>query len=315
MKHLSLFIFAAFCQLLPFLSLAQVQISFPTTRAVLQRNTGNQATIRVTGFYSAAVSRIEARLIARDGQGASTDWRAIQDNPAGGVYAGDLTGQGGWYNLEVRGMNGDQQVGSVAAVERVGIGEVFVIAGQSNASGQHQDAPNPRNDRVNCVNYSYPADAYPNDPPIPTFTLLDNTPGFTVGPRGNGSWSWGQLGDLLVKRLNVPIMFFNAAFPGTAVRNWKESATEGGTAYGVLNGEPYTGRQPYINLKLSLQFYANMLGVRAVLWHQGETDNLINTETARYVSELQFVINQSRQDFGKNVAWVVSRASYGDYIG
>jgi len=312
MKQFSTLFCVVFFHLIPLLSLAQVQISFPTSRAVLQRNGANQAAIRVTGFYSTSVSRIEARLVARDGQGASTDWRTIQDNPAGGVYAGDLTGQGGWYNLEVRGMAGDQQVGSVAVVERVGVGEVFIIAGQSNAQGEHRDAPNPRNDRVNAVNYLYSG---VGDPPVPEFTLLDNSPGFTIAPRGTGSWNWGQLGDLLVRRLNVPILFFNAGYGGTAVRNWRESATEGGTAYGVLNGQPYANSQPYISLKVALQFYANMLGVRAVLWHQGESDNLINTETARYVSELQFVINQSRQDFGKNVAWVVARASYGEFYG
>lgn len=315
MKHVSVFFCAAALLLLPALTLAQVQVSFPTSRAVLQRDGANRATIRITGFYSTAVTRIDARLVARDGQGTTTDWSTIQPNPAGGTYSGDLTGQGGWYNLEVRGMNGDQPVGNVATVERVGIGEVFVIAGQSNAQGVHQDAPNPRNDRVSCVNYRYPNDGFPNDPPVPTFSLLDNSPDFTIAPRGTGSWCWGQLGDLLVKRLNVPVMFFNAAFSGTAVRNWRESAPEGGTAFGIINGEPYLARQPYVNLKVALQFYANMLGVRAVLWQQGETDNLVNTETNRYVNELQFVINQSRQDFGRTIPWVVARASYGDFIG
>lgn len=315
MKHVSVYFCAAFFLFLPVLTFAQVQVSFPTSRAVLQRNGANQATIRVTGLYTAAVTRIEAQLVARDGQGTSTGWQTIEPNPTGGTYAGDITGQGGWYNLDVRGMNGDQPVGSVTTVERVGIGEVFVIAGQSNAQGVHRDAPNPKNDRVNCVNYRYPDTGFPNDPPVPTFSLLDNTPDLTIAPRGTGSWCWGQLGDLLVKRLNVPVLFFNAAFEGTAVRNWRESAPEGGTAYGIYNGLPYLGRQPYINLKIALQFYANMLGVRAVLWHQGEADNLVNTETNRYVGELQFVINQSRQDFGRNVPWVVARASHGDFIG
>ena len=315
MKHVSVFICASFFLLIPVLTLAQVQVSFPTSRAVLQRNGANQATIRVTGYYSVPVTRIEARLVARDGQGTTTDWRTIQDNPTGGTYSGDVTGQGGWYNLEVRGMSGSQQVGNVTPVERVGIGEVFVVAGQSNAQGVHQDAPNPKNDRVNCVNYRYPNEGFPNDPPVPVFTQLDNSPDFTIAPRGIGSWCWGQLGDLLVKRLNVPVMFFNAAFSGTAARNWRESAPDGGTAFGIINGQPYAIRQPYVNLKIALQFYANMLGVRAVLWHQGETDNLVDTETNRYVGELQFVINQSRQDFGRNVPWVIARASYGDFIG
>ncbi len=303
----------AFFVLISFWAKAQIQVTFPTTRAVIQRNNANQATLRITGFYSTAITSVEARLVVRDGIGIAVDWRPIQTNPTGGVYAGDLSATGGWYNLEVRGMNGSQQVGSTTIIERIGIGEVFVIAGQSNAQGVHQNAPNPLNDLVNCVDNNY-GNGFPNDPPKPVFTRLDNSDGFTIAPRGIGSWSWGQLGDVLVKRLNVPIMFFNAAFTGTAVRNWRESAPEGGTAFG-LTGDPYGPRQPYINLKLSLQFYANMLGVRAVLWHQGETDNLVNTPTQEYVNDLNFVINQSRQDYNQTLSWVVSRASYGDFIG
>jgi len=314
MKNLSVAFVLTVCLFIPLATIAQIQISFPTTRAVFQRNNANQATIRVSGYYTTPITRVEARLIARDGVGSSTDWRTIQGNPTGGVFAGDLAGQGGWYNLEVRGMSGDQQVGT-AQVERVGIGEVFVIAGQSNAQGVHQSAPNPGNDLVNCVNYRYPDNGFPNDPPKPEFTRLDNSPGFTIAPRGTGSWCWGQLGDILVKRLRVPVMFFNAAFTGTAVQNWSQSAPDGGIAYGVYNGDPYPARQPYINLKIALQYYANTLGCRAVLWHQGEADNLIKSQQSFYVSQLQIVISQSRQDFGRNVPWMVARATYGDYIG
>ena len=309
-------IFVAFALTLlsiqPLRILAQVQVSFPTTRAVFQRSTANQATIRISGYYTSPLTRVEARLIARDGQGTTTDWQIIQNNTTGGTFAGDLTGMGGWYDLKVRGMSGDQLVGNETTVERVGIGEVFIIAGQSNAQGIHQDAPNPQNDRVNCVNYRYPNTGFPNDPPTPVFTLLDNTPGFTIAPRGLGSWCWGQLGDILVKRLNVPVMFFNAAFEGTAVQNWSQSAPEGGTAYGVYNGDAYPPRQPYINLKIALQFYANTLGVRSILWHQGEADNLIQTKQDFYVQQLQLVIKQTRDDFGRNVPWMVARTSYGD---
>ncbi|MVM29727.1 T9SS type A sorting domain-containing protein [Spirosoma sp. HMF4905] len=301
--------------LISFWAHAQIQVSFPTTRAILQRNNSNQATIRISGYYTSSLTRIEARLQARDGQGTSTDWQTIQGTPTGGVFTGDLTGTGGWYNLDVRAMNGDQQVGTITTVERVGIGEVFIVSGQSNGQGVHYNSPNPQNDLVNCVNYQYPSDGFPNDPPQPVFTLLTNTPDFILAPKGVGAWCWGQLGDILVKRLKVPVLFFNTAFSGTAVRNWRESAPEGGTAVSVYNGEAYPARQPYINLKVALQFYANMLGARAVLWHQGEADNLINTSTSSYVNDLQFVINQTRQDYNKNLAWMVARVSYGDFIG
>ena len=83
MSNLYGIIKTAFFLLIPFFALAQVQVSFPTSRAVFQRNKAGQASIRITGYYTSALTRIEARLQARDGQGTSTDWRTIQDNVSG----------------------------------------------------------------------------------------------------------------------------------------------------------------------------------------------------------------------------------------
>lgn len=314
MKNISLACSIVLSILLPTLTMAQLQVSFPTSRAVFQRNSANQATFRITGYYTTTITGVQARVQARNNQGTSTEWVTIQANPTGGVYAGDITATGGWYNLQIRGLNGDQQVGDIVTVERVGIGEVFVIAGQSNAQGIHRSAPPSTDDRVNSVNYRFSDTGFPNDPPTPQFSHLDNNDNSFIAPRGTGSWCWGRLGDLLASRLNVPILFFNAAFQGTSVRNWSDSAPEGGQAYGY-GGAPYPARQPYINLKLALQYYANMLGIRAVLWHQGEADNLFNTSTASYVTDLKFVINQTREDYGKPISWVVARASHYDPLG
>lgn len=297
--------------LCPLLTWAQVQVNFPVSRAVFQRNTGNNATIRITGIYTASVNRIEAKVTARDGQGTSTNWQVIQANPQGGTFTGDMVVQGGWYNLEVRGMNGDQQVGN-HTVERVGVGEVFVVAGQSNAQGVRRDAPSSTDDRVNAVNY-FDGSQSQNDPPFPVFQHLDGS--IDVAPRGLGAWNWGLLGDQLARRLNVPILFFNAAWSGTAVQNWRESLG-GGTSYSIyISGLPYPTGQPYSNLRIALQFYTHMLGIRAVLWHQGEADNFLRTSADSYASQLRTVIERSRQDTGKNIAWVVARASYDDVRG
>ncbi|MBO0949954.1 sialate O-acetylesterase [Fibrella forsythiae] len=293
--------------------MAQVQVSFPVSRAVLQRNTANNASVTITGTYSTAVTRVEARVEARNGQGTTTDWQTISSNPQGGVFNGAITVQGGWYNLSVRLMRDNQEVGT-QTIERVGVGEVFVIAGQSN-SGQiddnnRRDGESAQDDRVNCVNYRYVPTQYPNDAPIPAFSHLDGPN--DIAPRGVGSWCWGRLGDLLAARLNVPVLFFSAAYTGTSVRNWAETAKGERT---LSDYEPrfYELKHPYFPLKLALQNYTHMLGVRAVLWHQGEADNQFETTTSQYAERLRTVIDQSRADFGKNVPWVVARASYSDF--
>ncbi len=297
------------------LSAQQIQVTFPTTRAVFQRNNANVATLRIAGFYTVPVTRIEAKMTARDGQGTSTDWRVIEANPGKGVFTNDLTDiRGGWYNLEVRGMNNDQQVG-YTLVERVGVGEVFVVAGQSNGQGTDwllRTAPTAGDDRVNYVTAGSDKQDLA-DPGYPEFRQLNqdniNNQPF-ISPRGFGSWCWGMLGDRLVQRFGVPVLFMNAAWGGTSIGNWRETAA-GGTAYSVyVSGQAYPQGQPYANLRTALQFYTNLLGVRAVLWHQGEADTYVGTGTDEYVRSLRYIIDKSRQDAGKSIAWVVSRVSY-----
>ena len=105
MKHFFVTTSIIFLSLIPLLALSQIQVSFPTTRAVFQRNNANQATFRITGYYTATVTRIEARVVARDGQGTTTDWRTIQGNPAGGTFVGDLLATGGYGPLSTYVLN------------------------------------------------------------------------------------------------------------------------------------------------------------------------------------------------------------------
>ena len=289
---------------------AQIQVSFPVSRAVFQRNIANNASVSITGTYATAITRIEARAEARNGQGTTTAWQTIVANPQGGLFNGTLTIQGGWYNLSVRLMRDNQEV-AAQTVERVGVGEVFVVAGQSNAGEIRRDGEAAQDDRVNCVNYRYDPAQFPNDAPTPVFSHLDGPT--NIAPRGIGAWCWGRLGDLLAARLNVPVLFFSAAFTGTSVRNWAETSTGNRTISDFLPVFYELGH-PYFPLKLALQNYTHMLGMRAVLWHQGETDNQFETTTAQYVDRLQTVIGQSRTDFGKNIPWVVARASHSDFF-
>jgi len=293
--------------LFPLAIYGQISITFPTSRIVFQRDNAGNGTISITGQYSQNIERIEARVIPMNpGQGEQTDWRTIQQNPQGGFYSGNISVRGGWYELQVRGIANGNPISS-AELQRVGVGEVFLIAGQSNAQGFYNyGAPSPGDDRVNCVNYRNATNQNGSFPQPNFVKMSDNA---DVGPRGLSPWCWGKLGDILTSRLNVPVLFYNAAWEGTASKNWSETV-DGGTTNSIYINDKYPPGQPYANLRLALNYYASLTGLRAVLWHQGEADNLLNTSTGTYVSNLQTIINKSRQHFGKTVGWVVARVSY-----
>ncbi len=291
--------------LLAFSAFSQIQISFPLSRMVFQRDNSNNGTIPITGYYQQALDKIEARVVPMQG-GNQTGWQTILNNPQGGWYSGSLTVSGGWYQLEVRGvLNGNVVVSN--DIQRVGVGEVFLVAGQSNGRGWlNYGAAGAADDRVNCVNYLN-SNGSSSSLPQPTFQKLDAN--VNVSPFGLSAWCWGRLGDLIASRYNVPVMFYNAAWDGTIVRSWRESKN-GGTAVIPWNGASYPAGQPYGNMRMALNYYASMSGVRAVLWHQGEGDGQLQTSAANYIADLQAVIAQSRSDYGKNVGWVVARVSY-----
>ena len=296
--------------------LAQITITYPSSRAVFQRNNSNQSPVYIAGNYTAFADKVEARAIPRPmmpTQGTVVNWTTIQSNPTNGYYYGSLNISGGWYDIEVRCWNGIILLGTTS-IQRIGIGEVFVIAGQSNATGDGGLAamgnygPRANDDRVNVVNYAitYPTNYGSVVLPRAEFSRLDST--FNVSPFGTSAWCWGALGDTLTKRLNVPIAFFNAGWSGSGADAWSASANDSTAT--PTNFLTYPRGIPYGNLRATLNFYVAQFGVRAVLWHQGETDNLNNTSQNNYGIYLKNIIQKSRIHSGKaNLAWVVSKAS------
>lgn len=288
-------------------SFAQVTVSFPTSRIVFQRSNENNASFVVTGTYKQGIpDRVEAALEPlKEGQGMATDWQLVEQSPTGGLFSGTISATGGWYKLKVR-LIRNGQIGESTEIDRIGVGEVFVVAGQSNARGiQNYGAPPAYEDRVSCFNYLN-ASFEPNELPEPAFSHL-NADSY-IAPYGFSAWSWGALGDLLVARLNVPVLFYNAALEGTTSRAWRESTT--GLATNPYIGGAYSNQLPYSQMRVSLRQFASLTGIRAILWQQGESDTQFELPEPEIVNNLQQVVSQSRYDAGHNISWVMSRVSY-----
>jgi hypothetical protein len=301
---------------------SQIKLTSPQSRAVYQRNGRGFSAVTVAGSYDKQVDKIEARLVpVQEKQGEDVDykdWRTIKTLPLNGNFSFTMSVKQGWYKLEVRGSLNGTIIGDIVSVDRVGVGEVFIIAGQSNAEGVDDIKFQPTgasDDRVNCFNKQNDLKFGGTEKiSLSDFSKLDANS--RISPRGPNGWCWGKLGDLLVSRLNVPVMFFNVAFGGTTSDVWARTA-RGETAYNPYASEIYYNTLPYKNLSDVLHYYTTQLGVRAVLWCQGEGDNYtqgqLNVSSVTYKANLQTVINRTRDESGKNISWVVSLTSATGY--
>lgn len=297
--------------------LGQFELTMPSNRMVYQRNKQNRATIYVGGSFGSQIDRIEARLTTLDSKGIAknplqqTAWLTVVNLPSSGVFLGQLANQeAGWYRLEVRAIKNSTQLGDIKSV-KVGIGEVFAIAGQSNAGG---DLPvrdttlfGADDDRVNAIDLNDYRELDPLKYPI--FSQLQRRT--KIAPTGGCSWVWGPMGDLIAKNWDVPVLFYNGAVGNTSIFSWRAGANYENTA--DPTGRSHLNGWPFVYLQKALQYYCSLTGVRAVLWAQGENDtgnfNPVNLDPSFYRDNLVQVIRRSRDLSKKELSWVIAKSS------
>src|SRR5215469_14220483 len=128
---------------------AQIKLNLtsPLDYQVFQRQTATAGTIVVE---SSLETKLRGSLTNLDGLQArlvdvstnakfSSQWQSLPfDNRVRRFRAELPAPAGGWYRLEVRLIGNGTNI-SEATVEHVGVGEVFVIAGQSNSANHGED--------------------------------------------------------------------------------------------------------------------------------------------------------------------------------
>ena len=325
--------YAAHCQ--------NLIISWPLERSNFQQNNSSQADIWVAGQYRPTIGnsvqqindqniKVEAKLYTLDNNGnttgASTSWVLIHNKPTLGLFRGKITASKGWYKLEVRVVKlSTLQLLETSYINKVGVGDVFIIAGQSNAAGySYNDAPNPAKeyyswsspiDKVNVVNRE---ETNTTDLYMPAFERLEKWK--KIAPKGQGSWYWGRMAFLIATNnksygelpTDQPVTLFNAARAGTTISNWYDSSL-GNSTFSIYGG--FSLSEIYTHLRNSVNFYGTMFGMRAILWHQGESDNegpphSNYTSQITYSDQLKEVIKKTRQHTGKTIPWSIARVSY-----
>ena len=126
----------------------ELSVTSPANRLVFQRDQAGNATLSVAGNCAWPGALVEARMIDT-ATGKAGDWTPLGKVESDSTYRGGLTEAGGWYSLEVRARGEGHS--SVATVERVGVGEVFVIVGHSVAHGGLSNLPGAEDDRVSTI--------------------------------------------------------------------------------------------------------------------------------------------------------------------
>jgi len=287
-----------------------LSITMPISRIVYQRDNKNKALIQVRGTSPARTTSIEARLVARTiGQGITTKWVQIAKNPSEGPFSGLLKGNGGWYNLEVRAKMGKQVI-AASAVERVGIGEVFVVVGHSVAQGGDINIEGATDDRVSTVavqektarNETYLKTGDPQYLPEPQF--VQAATGVAHAPFGHNNYFWSKFGEILVKKENVPVLIYNAGFGGTSLEHWAKSSQHSQFEHSFVRSGI---RMPYINLMNTLLKYIPLTGIRSLLADQGQNDSGQKNADSILQNYKTFIM-EARKDLHYNkLAMVVNR--------
>jgi alpha-L-fucosidase 2 len=255
-------------------------VNSPVELQVNQRNKKNQANVTISGMIEGAVDTIETKADLSPGttRGKSVGWTLIAKGDA--IDKGTFTGTvpleaGGWYGISIRASRGNKVVAE-ARIAKVGVGDVFITAGQSNSANYGKPRQVAKDDRVVYYNGK---SFVPARDPIP-------------GGCGGGGSVWPILGDHIVQSQGVPVCFRSASLTWTQVKNWMPPET-----------------RLYKNLaKCVGEFEKN--GVRAVLWHQGESDSLAKTPAEIYCSRLKTIIDSLNKDAGYEIPWFVAQASF-----
>ncbi len=264
-----------------------IAIGSPKDRQVFQRADSGLTEIPVEVVAPSRIGRMVATARPTDG-GADLASVELQKTKAGspdstsGYSATLALPAGGWYRLAIS-VDGIAGPVEVARIERFGVGEVFVVAGQSNSSNSGEEKIPSLDDRVSSFDGK-------------TWKLAaDPMPGVQDASVGGSPWPF--LGQELVAAWNVPIAFASCGYGGTSVHQWQKGA------------DPVRGKKASLFDGL-LERVKSVGTFRAILWHQGESDAAAGMSTDDYVREFRALHDDLAKDAGFASAWVVANVSF-----
>jgi len=217
------------------------------------------------------------RIISKEEfQAPNQPWMAFLPGQANELWESEIEiPAGGWYRLQLRCATSTRTIES-AAVEPIGVGEVFLIAGQSNAGGYSDGRMLIDDPQQRVVAYNIKTGEW----------AVANDPQPNAGPGGS---IWPPMCNALVSVLDVPIGMVNVAVDSTSSSQW----LPGDNLFPLLAKAARTIRQ-----------------FRAVLWQQGESDVIGKTTTVDYVDHLTTIRTALENEAGVHAPWLLAKSTF-----
>lgn len=298
------------CAVLPaalaILPAAELTLTAPLEHQVVQRSSPGKGMLRIAGEWMEDIPEKDAVIEVRFvGEKGTIGWQRIGGSIAGRKLSGWLEAPaGGWWTLEVRIIREGRELAQ-GRVGHVGVGEVFVVAGQSNSANHGEEKQTTRTGLVATFDGT-------------AWRLADDP---QPGASGGGGSFLPPLGDALAQKLGVPVGFVACGIGATSVREW---LPKGATFPHPPTIENRVEKRPDGLWMSKGAAYETLIqrmkslgprGFRAVLWHQGESDANQKDPTRTlpgdlYREYLETIIRESRRGMGWEVPWFVAQASY-----
>ena len=274
-----------------------MKVFTPLNRQIQQRDNLNRAIVKVSGQTETfGVVRVRCRFVPVQG-GVDTGWLDL--SLSGTTFSGLPVVNGGWYMLVIEGLNVIGTAVEKANVERVGIGEVFLVAGHSVAHGDANPIAGSISDRISAI--PLPGEPYAKPygdsglaSDLPDMKFVQYGSGIRPAPFGTNQYFWSKFAGTLSDRVNVPVMIMNAGFGGSNLVHWAMSSQGQQFQHGFIRSDI---GMPYANVRNALNKYARLTGIRAILADHGQNDYDSRDETA-ILTNYQTWVTQARTDLG-----------------
>jgi hypothetical protein len=284
---------------------AELKLSSPLDYQVIQRESKEKGRIFITATTPGAEAKdvvLQGRLVSGKKPGDWVGGATVVSQQQ--ISTSMEAPAGGWYRLEVRAVVAGKVIAE-SVVEHVGVGEVFVVAGQSNSANHGEEKQTTKTGRI--ATFDGKQWKLANDP--------------QPGASGGGGSFLPPFGDAMVEKFGVPIGFVSCGIGATSVREWLPKGTtfpNPPTLTGRVQQRPdgqWESKGEAFDMFVGRIIPLGKAGFRAVLWHQGESDANQRDSTRTlpgnlYRKYLEQVIRESNKGVVWEAPWFVAQVSY-----